>query len=255
MTEVVGAGCNGGGATAGAETVYELDWTALDDQLAIADGPLSIDGINWTAANTANATLFQILNGTGLQITATAGTPRTWESVQNAPAMYVEIASLGDLLNYSKPISIWSYLPAFSVPELGNQVSGSTLWTPAATGYANTVSGVGVINASSTTKANLQRTTLHSQSANTALAGSTVFVWRSTSNTSADCFAGTWGGDWPAWTDLVPVGSDPNITGSASLNTDDMMRRPGSALVYFAATRSSAGAPAFTLAKTRIQLG
>jgi hypothetical protein len=79
--------------------VYDLDFTALATA-ALADGPVSIGGLSWTAANLATrTTLASITNGQGLRMTHTNGVSSTIAGGDTAPRISIALSSI--IPNYS----------------------------------------------------------------------------------------------------------------------------------------------------------
>jgi hypothetical protein len=235
-------------------TVYELDWSAQSSQLGITSGTVVVDGKNWTAVNSGYTSTFQILNGSGLQMTASSGTGRTFDNgldiiSSTAPGFYAYLEDLAaECARYDLPLTIWSYFSAWSVPNTTNSVFAGVGGT--GTPYTGITSGVGFRNASGTTGAYIKRSSTESLAAvpdNTHK----VVMWHSIMDGMVEVYSGTWSSGWPARDDLVMVGRDI-VTGSI---TTSIMRRSSSGLIYSPQTRSSSGAPSFTLARTRIQIG
>lgn len=234
------------------KTVYELDWSGLGSQLGLGDGNVAVSGVNWTAANTANASLFQILNGSGLQITAASGVSRTWTgALTTSPALYVSLDSLAAAIaKYPLTLTIWSYFSAWSTPSSSNSIIAGC-YAPAGASYTAVVSGVGFNNTGAGSFPMMQRTATFT--AATPLSSSyDVVVWRFLPRGTVDAWCGVWSAGWP--TALTPIGNDVQPSASTIVTTNQI-RRAGATILYSPATRSASGAPSFTLARTRIQIG
>lgn len=238
--------------TSGPVVVYDLDWAALASQLGIADGPVVVDGVSWEADNTGNATQFDITNGAGLQVTATAGAGRDWDGVApDAPGLFVPLLSLAsELARYDLPLTIWSYFPSYTVPSSQNAVSAG-VWSPQ-TPYSGISSSVCFFRSGAAGPA-VRRGSTFALAADPDPAHD-VLVWRSGMLGTAECYSGTWASGWPARDALTVIGHDVSGYG-ATLSTSLVLRRAGACLVYAAETGASSGAPSFTLARTRIEIG
>lgn len=231
---------------------YELDWTGLSTQAGLGDGNVTVDGVNWTADNTANSSLFQILNGSGLQITAAAGVSRTWTgSTRTSPALFVAFEDIAAAAaKYHLTLTVWSYFSAWSLPNSQNAIIMGC-YAPAGAVYTTVVSAAGFLNNGVSNFPYIQRSATFT--AATALGPSyDVLVWRFLPGGSVDAWCGSWSAGWP--TALTPIGSDNQPSGSTIVTTAQI-RRAGSTVIYSPATRSASGAPSFTLARTRIQIG
>lgn len=244
-------GTSGGEAT-GPVVVYDLDWTALASQLGITDGAVVIDGVSWEADNAANATTFEIVNGAGLRITATAGVNRDWDGgPPTSPGLFVPLVSLAaELERYDLPLTIWSYFTSYSVPVAQNAVTAG-VWSPQ-TPYSGINSGACFFRSGSAGPGIRRGSTF-------ALAAApdpahNVLVWRSGVLGTAEAYAGAWSNGWPERDDLTVVGHDVSGYG-ATTSTLLVLRRAGACLVYSAETGAATGAPSFTLARTRIEIG
>jgi hypothetical protein len=234
------------------KTAYEIDWSAHASVLGIADGNVAVSGVNWTAANVAGSTTFQILNGSGLQITALAGLGRTWTgSVLTSPALRVTFADIAaEAAKYHLTLTVWSYFSAWSLPFSSNAIIAGC-YAPAAGAYTTGVYGTGFVHSGANALPMLQRSTTLTP-VTTIGAAFDVVVWRCLPGGITDSWAGVWAAGWP--TLLTPIGSDNQPT-ATTIVTTAQFRRAGAQLVYTPATRSASGAPSFTLARTRIQVG
>jgi hypothetical protein len=234
------------------KTIYELDWTAESTQLGIASGTVVVDGVNWTAANAADASLFRIQNGSGLQITATAGVSKTWTGATNtSPSMRVVFEDLAaDAAKYQLTLTVWSYFSAWSLPNSSNGILVGC-YAPAGAVYTAVICGAGFNNNGAGSFPTLQRSATFTQA--TALgSGYDVIVWRFLPGGTSDSYCGSWSAGWP--TALTPIGNDTQPSASTIVTTA-LIRRAGATLIYTPMTRSASGAPSFTLARTRIQVG
>ncbi len=234
-------------------TAIDLNWTTQGSQLGIVDGNVAINGVNWKAANAAAASTFQILNGSGLMIAATAGSSNTWtSSAQTAPALYVDLDTLiAAAAKHHLPMTIWSYFSAWATPSSSNSIIVGAYG--AAGAYTACQNGVGYTHNGSQGFPYMQRNITFTTVTQIG-AGFTenVLVWRIGIGGMVDCWAGVYSGGWPST--LTPLGQDIQM-GAATINTTQLLRRTGVVLVYAAATRSASGSPSFTLARTRIQIG
>lgn len=234
------------------KTIYELDWAAQATQLGLADGTVTVDGVNWTAANAATASVFRILNGSGLQMVANSGSSRTWTGgTLTSPSLRVPFEDLAaEAARYRLTLTVWSYFSFWSLPFSQNAIIAGC-YAPAGAVYTAAVSGTGFVHNAVDTYPMIQRGT----SFNAAAAIGTSFdvlVWRFCAGGTVDAWAGVWSSGWP--TALTPIGNDVNPSGSTIVTTAQL-RRAGSTLIYSPATRSASGTPTFTLANTRIQIG
>ena len=90
------------------DVVLDLDFSALANN-TLADGTESINGVNWTVANTAASNTFEILGGTGLRFNA--HTTNTAYTTASRTAAYLRVA-LSSLIpswdvNATYLIEIW----------------------------------------------------------------------------------------------------------------------------------------------------
>jgi hypothetical protein len=233
-------------------TAYELDWTAQATQLGLASGTVVVDGINWTAANAADASLFRIQNGSGLQITATAGVSKTWTGATlTSPSMRVQFEDLAAAAaKYQLTLTVWSYFSAWSLPQSSNSILVGC-YAPAGAVYTTVVSGVGFNNNGVNNFPYLQRSATFTPA--TALGPAyDVLVWRFLPGGTVDGWCGVWAAGWP--TALTPIGNDVQPS-AATIVTTALIRRAGATLIYSPMTRSASGAPSFTLARTKVQVG
>lgn len=234
------------------KTVYELDWSAESTQLGLGDGNVLVDGVNWTAANTAAASTFQILNGSGLQIVASSGLNRTWTNTAfTSPSLRVAFEDLAaDAAKYQLTLTVWSYFSAWSLPNSQNSIIAGC-YAPAGAVYTAVTHATGFNNNGVSSYPMIQRG-LTFTAATPLSSAYDVVVWRFLPGGSVDAWCGVWAAGWP--TALTPIGSD-NQPSASTIVVTAQIRRAGSTLIYSPATRSASGAPSFTLERTRIQIG
>jgi hypothetical protein len=239
-------------------TVYELDWSAESSQLGITTGTVAVDGNNWSAVNSGNASTFQILNGSGLQITAASGTTRDFDNgltgFSNAPGFYCQLETLAtECARYDLPLTIWSYFSAWSVPESHNCVLAGVGGNSSPYSAYTWAAGFKKDFATGNTGACIK----HGGTEMIAAAPDNthnVVVWRSIMEGTMHVFSGIWSSGWPARDALTMVGRE--LTGANSpISQVNILRRSATALIYAAETNSTIGTPSFTLARTRIQIG
>jgi hypothetical protein len=239
---------------AGHETMYELDWTAEANQTVSANGNVTVDGKTWTSANYASASLFSLTLGTGLRITSNSGSSLTWTTAAvTSPSLRIELDDLAaGLADMTRDLWVWSYFPAYNCPNSNNTIIAAVY--AAATGnYTVQMLGGGFSHNGSAVYPYQQRGS--TVSVNTAIATTfDVVVWRYHANGTHTCYAGNWAAGWPARSALTKVAVDVQPEGSAIV-TGATVRRPNSQLIYTPATRSASGAPSFTLARTKLELG
>lgn len=244
-------------AGGGAQTVYELDWTAEGNQTVSSDTTFTVDGNTWTSANQASSTTFGITNGTGLVITSASGSSLTWtQSSQTAPGFWVDLADLSaDALDPTKDLWIWTHLSAYTLSTANNSAIIG-LWAPGTGNYSSIMHGQSLVGASgSTVYPSVQRNTSWTNVTGPGSAPGDVLVWRYTGG-AVQCYVGTWSSGWPSTASLIDAGGDIQPDGGTSLPTTTILRRQsGVRLVYSAATRTTTGAPSMTVAHTRIQVG
>lgn len=257
MTKILGSCCNGGRA-GGAETVYEVDWTALATQSIGSDGPVDIDGTTWSAVNVANASVFRIVNGVGLEIQTTGGTAREWNgpgSQVDSPAMLLSLDAVRLLARPDVVVEVWHYFSAVDLPTAANCVNAG--WWGPETPYSNVMAGTGFARDSGGSAVPMQQrgTTRSAQVEPSGL--DDVVVARYVQDGLLDTWSAAWSGDWPTRESLNGVvGHDVDGYGY-SLTVLGILRRPiGSAdqssfVVTPTTNTASAGDPSFTLSRSR----
>ena len=107
-------GGNGSAASGLSWQSYVLDWTSLAS-VAIANGANTIDGKIWTSQNWANASTFDILNGTGLRVSPIAATDYNGGSV-TLPILKIPLSSLFASIDWMTPCRV-------SILESDNQAA------------------------------------------------------------------------------------------------------------------------------------
>lgn len=236
-------------------TVYELDWSAEANQTITSNGAYAVDGNNWTSANYADASVFRIQNGSGLEITANAGVSKTWTgSTNTAPAFYCDIQTLAaEAAKYNLALTIWSYFSAYSCPNSANAIIAGAYATTTG-GYTASFNGSGYINNGVNTYPLQQRAGTTFNAATIQATTTDVTAWKILPGHTTEVYCGTWAGDWPALSDMTLYGVDSQPQNSTTTVTV-IFRRPDVMLLYSPATRAASGAPSFTLARTRIQIG
>ncbi len=230
---------------------YEIDWSAQANQLGIASGNVVVDGKTWTAANAADATLFEVRNGEGLKITSNTGS-KTWTGgTTTSPALHIPFESLSaEAAKYEKAIEVWCHFSAWATPASSNAIIVGS-YAPAGAVYTAVVSAAGFTNNGSASFPMLQRTATFT--AATALSSSyDVVVWRFLPGGISDAFVGNWSSGWP--TALTPIGDDVQPAASTIVTAAES-RRSGALLVITPATRAISGSPSFTLAHMRVVIG
>lgn len=242
----------GGG---GAQTVYELDWTAQGSQTISADQAWTVDGNDWTSANQAQSSAFAITNGTGLVITGTSGSSLTWtQSSQTAPGFWVDLADLSaDVLDPTKDLWIWTHISAYTL-SVSNNSAITGLWSPGAGGYSSLMHGQSLAASGASVYSATQRNTSWTNVTGPGSAPGDVLVWRCTGGV-VQCYVGTWSAGWPSTSSLIQAGGDLQPEGTSLPTSTILRRQAGMRLVYSAATRATTGAPSMTVAHTRIQVG
>lgn len=81
-------------STAAWQTAVDFDFTTKANQ-AIANGNNAIGGLNWWGENVANASSFQVINGTGLQMQASpAAASNYWAGLRTAPILSIPMPTL-----------------------------------------------------------------------------------------------------------------------------------------------------------------
>lgn len=239
---------------AGPRTIYEVSWASLANQTISSDTTWVVDGNTWTSQNQANSTVFRILNGQGLQITASSGVSRTWtETTTTSPAFYTDLTDLSAYAaRHDLSILIWTRVSAISLPNASNSlIAGCHL--PASGSQLAAINGAGYTNVAGVVNTYAQRNTTFTDIA-TPGSATDVLVWRFLPGGTVDTYCGNWtAGDWPALTALTIIGNDLQ-PGVATINTTRTFRRAAARLLYSIATRSSSGAPSVTIANTRIQV-
>jgi hypothetical protein len=93
-------------STGNITTIYEKDWSALTSTGSkFVNGANLIDGYTWTAENMANATQFQIVNGSGLVMQANT-TNSQLDTTRTTPLITCPITSFSSLLTESHVVEI-----------------------------------------------------------------------------------------------------------------------------------------------------
>jgi hypothetical protein len=145
---------------------------------------------------------------------------------------------------------VWSYFSAWSLPQSSNSILVGC-YAPAGAVYTTVVSGVGFNNNGVNNFPYLQRSATFTPA--TALGPAyDVLVWRFLPGGTVDGWCGVWAAGWP--TALTPIGNDVQPS-AATIVTTALIRRAGATLIYSPMTRSASGAPSFTLARTKVQVG
>lgn len=242
----------------GPKTIYEVDFSVQPTQVVAADGTVVIDGKNWLAENVDRATTFQVLNGSGLQIVAVAGTNRTWSGVSNtSPALHVDLEELSTEANrYDLPLRIWAYFSAYDLPENLNTILVG-VYSPAVDGYSAVVSGSAFQRTSNVSAPGLARGATFTKTTITLpdVLNANTLVWSAPIASIAEMWSGIYAGGWPSLAGgLIQVGHDVSGYGTI-LSENDFVRRPGARLIVSPLTRSTSGAPGFTLERLRVTLG
>jgi hypothetical protein len=239
---------------AGPRSIYEIDWAAQANQTINSDTTWVVDGNTFVSLNQANSTVFRILNGSGLQMTATAGVSRTWtNSTTTSPAFYTDLTDLAAYAaRHDLSILIWTHVSAMSLPNSSNALIAGC-HVPASGAQSAGINGAGYVNVAGTVNTYAQRNATFTD-ISTPGAGTDVLVWRFLPGGTVDTYCGNWtGGDWPDLTALTMIGHDlqPAV---ATIATTLIFRRAAARLLYSIATRSASGAPSVTIANTRIQV-
>lgn len=246
------------GEQASSNFIYELDWTTLGSQTIAGDGSVSIDGVTWTSVNQANSSTFEIINGTGLVITASSGVSRTWTGGTNtSPALHVQLEDLlPQCSRYDLPISIWSYFSSTTIAESQNAIIAG-VYGASANGYSALQSSVVLHNFGASPGATFQINSTFGSPTITYSQATTadVLIWRAQTASVIEMFAGNWDSGWPEFDgSIIQVGHDLSGMGDTT-SENDFVRRPDARLIYSPLTKSSSGSPSLTLARTRIVVG
>lgn len=240
--------------------VWSLDLAAqanqnLDNNLT---GPTSytVGGHTLWAQNADRATAIEVQNGTGLVMTATSGTSRSFTgpvSGNTAPFIFFELGLLAtEILNgLGRDMTLWGHF-AYTLPQTSNAVLFG-LWAPE-TPYTGIVVGGGFTNASGTNSSFIQRgSTVTTFTAEDTTAHD-VFAVRFPSEGQVEFYSGVYSGGWPSLGSMMLVGRDSAGYGTAT-STSLLVRRNGTnppCLVLAPCTRNSAGSPSATWKRSRI---
>jgi hypothetical protein len=187
---------------ADANTIYEVDFSSLANN-TLTDGTESIDGINWTVANAAEAGTFDILNGTGLRIiaaTSNGGASTMNSTTQAAAYLYT---TLGSIPGYDPA---YSYIAEIYCSTLVHEASGEGaqlfLWDVANSPNTSSAAkwrSAEIINSAGT---RILRTTITTTSVSGTenRAGHNVIQIRLNGLGTGPVNTGTWAGSWPVCT-------------------------------------------------------
>lgn len=81
-------------ASAGWQTVYEVNFANLSTQAFSADGNVTIDGKTWTVANFANTSSFGIVNGEGLKFVCNANSNDYNNGTRTTPLVTTPVTNI-----------------------------------------------------------------------------------------------------------------------------------------------------------------
>jgi len=82
------------GGTSSWTTKYDVVLSSLNTTSKYSDGAITIDGHNWYVENSAAASIFEIINGTGLRIVAASGV-EYHSTTRNAPIITAKLTDFG----------------------------------------------------------------------------------------------------------------------------------------------------------------
>jgi len=89
---ISGGGGGGGGATSSWTEQYIVDWsTEASREWRTNAFPVPIQGASWGGATMANASLCDIVPGSGLEIAPDPGTASEWFSAMTCPRLYAKV--------------------------------------------------------------------------------------------------------------------------------------------------------------------
>lgn len=234
------------------EVVWEQDWSALSDSGALSDGSVSVGSKTFTLVNAAKCSTKQITNGAGLQFVHSAGTTTDLDNglATGSTGTYLHCALntlAAECAKYSSRIRLWAYFSAYDLPQTSNQavfgiateVGSYTQSTYAAQLQNVSTDGPG-LKWGSTEVVGAEATTADN-----------VIVFDSIFDGIFHVYYGQWDGGWPEFDTLKLAGRNvvPGVTSTA------LWRHSEAHLMIGIATNTTTGAPSFTLANTKIEIG
>jgi len=186
------------GLDAGA-VFYEVDFSSLANNTLTA-GTETIDSLSWTVAGDTFLGTFDILNGTGLRMTAgtSLGTHSTWTSAtQDAPYLYLPLSSIPNW-NGVSDIVIELYISSLTL-ETANEYIFAALWNVAASPHSTSAARVRKFTWIASGGNILPSVTIDGSQTNgtEVRAGQNILSLRVSPNGHAHCSWGTWSSGWP----------------------------------------------------------
>jgi len=186
------------GLDAGA-VFYEVDFSSLANNTLTA-GTETIDSLSWTVAGDTFLGTFDILNGTGLRMTAgtSLGTHSTWTSAtQDAPYLYLPLSSIPNW-NGVSDIVIELYISSLTLEQV-NEYIFAALWHVASSPHSTSAARVRKFTWIASGGNILPSVTMDGSQTNgtEVRAGQNILSLRVSPNGHAHCSWGTWSSGWP----------------------------------------------------------
>lgn len=241
------------------ETIWDFNFTTATPG-AIVNGAQNIDGQIFNAAFVGNASQFEIVGGTGLVITATAGVSRNFTGpvTDDAPVIWINMTDLPALASeWARNMTLWIRLGALSLPVANNAVYWG-LWMIAGTGYSNLANGAGWVRIGVNTGPMVQRGSTRIQCAPGGY-GHMVQACRYPAYDQryfdSWSIASSPGPDFPDNLDgFLQVGAESAMNGNTISGTA-LPHVPGSRLAIAVPTNAATGAPSVTVEQIAITVG